>query len=105
MLSEAYYPAWRAYVDGRPVRLYRADYLLRAVPVPAGEHAVELRYESVTLQAGIAVSLAAGAMLVAVAIAVGVRRREKAGAVEAPAPYFTGSVEALPPVSVEREAP
>ena len=55
-MSEVYYPAWRAYVDGKPVRLYRADQLLRAVAIPAGEHTVELRYESRALQAGMAVS-------------------------------------------------
>ena len=44
--SEVYYPAWKAYVDGKPVRLYRAFTSLRAVEVPAGSHIVTLRYES-----------------------------------------------------------
>lgn len=57
VLSEVYYPAWKAYVDGEPVPLRRANHLFRAVPVPAGEHEVELRYESWTLRAGIAISL------------------------------------------------
>jgi hypothetical protein len=65
LLSEVYYPAWNAYVDGERVPLYRADYLLRAVPVPAGEHAVELRYESWTLRLGTAVSLLTGLVLAA----------------------------------------
>ncbi|HET6568172.1 MAG TPA: YfhO family protein [Rhodothermales bacterium] len=44
--SEIYYPAgWKAFVDGNPVPIYRADYLLRAVPVPAGEHTVVMRFE------------------------------------------------------------
>ncbi len=57
MLGEVYYPAWKAYVDGEPAPLYRADHLFRAVPVPAGEHTVELRYESRSLRAGTAISL------------------------------------------------
>lgn len=57
MLSEVYYPAWRAYVDGAPARIYVADHTLRAVPVPVGTHEVELRYESVTLVAGTVVSV------------------------------------------------
>jgi hypothetical protein len=57
VLSEAYYPAWKAYVDGEPVPLYAADHVLRAVPVPAGEHTVELRYESWSLRIGVAISL------------------------------------------------
>lgn len=63
-MSEVYYPAWKAYVDGRPVRLYRADHLLSAVAVPAGRHTVELRYESRTLQVGTAVSVLTALTLV-----------------------------------------
>jgi hypothetical protein len=69
VLSEVYYPAWSAYVDGERVPLYRADYLLRAVPVPAGEHAVELRYESWTLRLGTVVSLLSGLALAALVLA------------------------------------
>src|SRR5262249_28132221 len=46
MLSEVYYPAWRAYVDGQPAPTYVADGALRAIPVPAGSHRVEQRFES-----------------------------------------------------------
>ncbi|MBA2616867.1 MAG: YfhO family protein [Rubrobacter sp.] len=69
VLSEVYYPAWKAYVDGEPVPVRRADHLLRAVPVPAGEHTVELRYESWTLSLGISISLAAGLTLLVLAFA------------------------------------
>jgi Bacterial membrane protein YfhO len=44
--SEIYYPAWKAYLDGHPVKLYRAFTSLRAVEVPAGTHTIVLRYES-----------------------------------------------------------
>jgi hypothetical protein len=74
VLSEVYYPAWKAYVDGSPVPVHVADQLLRSVPIPAGEHTVELRYESWTLRAGIAISLVTYAALVALTIAAGVRR-------------------------------
>ncbi len=45
VLSEVYAPGWNAYVDGKKVDLYAADYVLRGIPVPAGEHTVTLRYE------------------------------------------------------------
>jgi uncharacterized membrane protein YfhO len=76
MLSGAYYPAWRAYVDGRPVRLYAADHVLRAIAVPAGDHTVELRYESWSLRAGVAISLISYLALIALTVA-SVRRRRK----------------------------
>ena len=74
VLSEVYYPAWKAYVDGKPVSLYRADQLLRAVPVPAGKHTVELRYESRSLQLGVAISLLTSLALVAMLVVLVVAR-------------------------------
>lgn len=59
VLGDVYYPAWKAYVDGERVELYRADHLFRAVPIPAGEHTVELRYESWPLRIGMVISLLA----------------------------------------------
>jgi hypothetical protein len=50
--SEVYYPAWKAYVDDKPVKLYRAFTSLRAVEVPAGTHTVTLRYESDAFRTG-----------------------------------------------------
>src|SRR5207253_662842 len=68
VLSEVYYPAWHAYVDGQPTPVYRADHALRAVAVPAGDHDVELRFESATLAAGLAISLATAATLTGLAL-------------------------------------
>jgi hypothetical protein len=76
MLSDVYYPAWKAYVDGEPVSLYRANHLFRAVPVPAGQHTVELRYESWPLRIGIAVSLIASLAFGAL-ILLRLRKRSK----------------------------
>jgi uncharacterized membrane protein YfhO len=68
ILSEIYYPAWRAYLDGQPVPVYAVDRALRGVAVPAGEHVVELRYESAPLTIGLVVSALAFATLVGLAI-------------------------------------
>jgi uncharacterized membrane protein YfhO len=43
--------------------------VLRAVPVPAGEHTVELRYESSPLRIGLAISLISYLALIALAVA------------------------------------
>ena len=86
VLSEIYYPAWKAYVDDRPVPLYVADHVLRAVPVPAGEHTVELRYESWSLRGGLAISLVAYLLLIALVVAT-LRQR---GSRKIPAETATG---------------
>lgn len=56
VLSELAYPAWRAYVDGEPTDILTANGALRSVPIPAGEHTVELRFESTPLTLGITIS-------------------------------------------------
>ncbi len=66
MLSEIYYPGWRATVDGQIVPILRADYILRGVPIPAGEHQVQVFYQPVTLTWGAVLS---GVTLIAAALA------------------------------------
>jgi hypothetical protein len=56
-LADLWYPDWHARVDGRPAPILRADYLLRAVAVPAGRHRVEFRYQSAAVRAGLVMSL------------------------------------------------
>ncbi|HEY47920.1 MAG: hypothetical protein AMJ88_00905 [Anaerolineae bacterium SM23_ 63] len=46
LLSDTWYPGWSAELDGAKTRLYKADYLFRAVWVPPGKHSVEFRYRS-----------------------------------------------------------
>ena len=45
-LSDSYYPAWKAYIDGKPAETYVAYSALRAVGVPAGEHTIKYVYKS-----------------------------------------------------------
>jgi uncharacterized membrane protein YfhO len=68
VLSEVDYPGWRATVDGGPAQLLRADYVLRALCVPAGEHRVELVYDPPLLKIGLGVTGLALLTIVASAI-------------------------------------
>ena len=75
VVTDQYFPAWRAYVDGRPATLYRADYMLRAVAVPPGEHAVQLRYDSDMFKLGAGISCMALLLLLGAATLLWRQRR------------------------------
>lgn len=77
-IADKFDPDWRAWVDGRPVPVLRADYLLQAVPVPAGAHRVRLAYRP--SRAPLVPAAAGGAVwLAALAWALAARRRAVTG--------------------------
>jgi len=45
VFSEIYDQAWKAKVDGKPTNLYKVNYTLRGIEVPAGNHKIELYFE------------------------------------------------------------
>lgn len=78
-VADLWFPGWAATVDGRPARVLRADYLLRAVPVPAGHHRVQFRFDSPAMRRGLSVSLASlVAVLALFALDAALRRRRPA---------------------------
>jgi hypothetical protein len=77
VVSENYYPGWRATVDGSPRPTFRADYNLIGVQLPAGARTVELTFRDDAVAKGKAVTFVA-ILLALVALAGGVvmdRRR------------------------------
>jgi hypothetical protein len=75
VLSEAFYPGWNAYIDGKRADAVRVDYLLRGVVVPAGAHVIEWRFESRSLTIGTLISGMTAAALIVVCIGAPFRRR------------------------------
>ena len=59
VISNIYYPGWRAYISGIEVPIYRVDYLLQAVIVPKGESLVEFKFSPQSFYNGFYVSLTA----------------------------------------------
>jgi hypothetical protein len=58
ILTDTYYPGWRACVDGEESSIIRANLLFRAISLSAGQHRVEFSYEPASLRIGAAVSSA-----------------------------------------------
>ena len=50
VFSEVYYPTWQAFIDDNEVKVGRADYILRALAVPAGRHKIEFVFDPVSLK-------------------------------------------------------
>ena len=59
VLSEMFYPGWHVTVDGVPANLYRANYILRAVPLTIGAHRIEMWFMPDSFVIGAAITLIA----------------------------------------------
>ena len=78
VFSEIYYPGWTATVDGQPVELGRVNYVLRAMNVKAGKHAVTLSFKPASLDRTETIAYVSYTiLLLAVAIGVVMMYRKK----------------------------
>jgi len=78
VLTDVWFPGWRATVDGAPSTLYRANFVFRAVAVPAGEHDVVFQFEPISYAWGLRTSRIALVLLgcaALVALALSLKRR------------------------------
>lgn len=57
VLSDTYYPGWRASVDGSDVPIYRTNYTFRGVVVPGGKHTVLFYYQPDSWRAGYGIAI------------------------------------------------
>jgi hypothetical protein len=64
VLSETFYPGWKAWVDNQPAPIYETDIALRGIVVPPGAHVIRMEYQPVILTLSIGISLATAISLV-----------------------------------------
>lgn len=72
-LSDRYYPGWKAYVDGKEVKILRANNFFRSIKLEPGEHKVRFVYDPLSLKIGFFISLSTILILFSIAI---IRRRK-----------------------------
>ena len=85
VFSEIYYPyGWKATIDGQPADIYRVNYMLRAINVPAGTHKIHMEFDPDSVKKGNAIAMACviimyGTMLAVIGFALygAVRRRRE----------------------------
>lgn len=81
VFSEIHYPAgWHATIDGQEVPIYRVDYVLRALQIPAGKHTIEFTFRPKPYLIGDKVTLSASVLLLVVvvgALFLEIRGKEK----------------------------
>lgn len=68
VLSDSFYPAWEARVDGKRVPILRTNWIFRGVEVPAGRHKVAFQWNSVVFNVGLWLSMLSWIILASLAI-------------------------------------
>src|SRR5690606_485479 len=68
VFSDIYYPhGWKAYIDGQETPIYRANFLLRALKIPAGEHKIEFKFHPQKFYTGDTIALVSSLLLILIA--------------------------------------
>lgn len=80
VFSEIFYKeGWQAYIDGKPVPIVRANYLLRALPIPKGTHEVVFEFKPKVVQVGGVISLCSYGVFVLLLLGFGFFQIKKRG--------------------------
>ncbi len=75
IVRDNYHRHWRAWVDGRETPIFRANYNMRGIRLPAGEHVVEFRYRPPYLLPALGAAVLGGGVFLGAIIHTGRRRR------------------------------
>lgn len=66
VFSEIFYKDWNAYIDGKKVPIAKANYVLRALVIPAGKHTIHFKFEPTVFNASYKISQISAWLLFAI---------------------------------------
>lgn len=70
VFSDIYYEkGWKAYVDGKETPIMRADYVLRAIKIPAGNHKIEFHFRPASFYNGQKIAMISSILLIGICLA------------------------------------
>jgi hypothetical protein len=70
VFSEIYLPlGWKVFIDGLETEIYKTNYFMRSIVVPAGQHTIEMKYEPEVYYTGKSISIAANIFMAIILIA------------------------------------
>ena len=81
VVSEVFYPEWKAYIDGQEVSYFQVNELIRGLEIPAGEHSLRFAYEPAAVRLGFILTLISTLLVLALAGYLLVQRRRSANPV------------------------
>lgn len=79
VLGDIYYEGWKAFVDGANEKVYKADYIFRAVEVTRGQHIVDFVFDPLSFRVGLCISVMASTAMCAFVIVGFVSRHRSRG--------------------------
>jgi hypothetical protein len=77
VLSDVYYPGWKAAVDGKWTHIFQTDYVLRGVVVPPGKHVVRFEFRPGSFYLGAGISAVSLFLLFSLSLIVMIKRRKR----------------------------
>jgi hypothetical protein len=91
VLTDVWFPGWTCEVDGRPARLFRANFLFRAVSLPAGAREVVFTFSPASYRLGKVISAVALAAVTVLCLAILGRRWPRRRALPAISSHASGT--------------
>jgi len=75
VLSELYYPGWKAYINGKRTKILAGNYIFRVLPLSKGEHNISMKFEPGSFTIGLIISTAYVLFLLVFGFSLLVRRK------------------------------